>query len=411
VKSNSGEAVPNASLRLLIFEDNREDVEMTLRTLRLAGFDVSADVVTTIEDVQQRLRSEAYDVVLADYQMPGATGLEAFEIVKAQGADTPFLMVTGYLGDERAVECLKQGMSDYVLKDRLARLPAAVRRALEERRLRQERVRAEEALRHSEEELRRRNHELQEQYRRAEAGSRAKSEFLANMSHELRSPLNGIIGFSEMMIDGKQGPVTEAQAQSLSRILSCGRHLLRIIDEVLDLSRIEAGKLEFRPEPVSISGLVSEVCDSLAPMAAGKSIGVELQVAAGLDVVLDPSRLKQIVYNYLSNALKFTAEGGRVTVAVAPEGSRHFRVSVRDTGAGICEAEQAGLFTDFHQLDSGKAKRFPGTGLGLALTRRMVEAQGGTVGLRSRVGEGSTFYAVLPRRAGDAHERETDSDR
>ena len=394
-------------MRVLVVEDCDEDAELALHTLRAAGFDLMADTESTIEGVEERLRANSYDVILSDYTLPGATGMDAFELMNQLGKPVPFILVSGFLGDEKAVECLKQGIADYVLKDRLVRLPSAVRQALREKELRQERAAAEEALRRSEEELRQRNRELEEQYRHVQAASRAKSEFLANMSHELRSPLNGIIGFSEMIFDGKQGPLTETQTECLSRILSCGRHLLRIINDVLDLSRIEAGKLELRPEPTSVSFLVAEVCDSLATIAAEKNIQIEPKMPLKLDAMVDPARLKQILYNYLSNALKFTADGGCVSIEVRLDEDEQLRLEVTDTGPGISETDQKQLFTNFHQLDSGKAKRFQGTGLGLALTKRIVEAQGGTVGVRSEQGKGSTFFAVLPRQPGKGTEDES----
>jgi signal transduction histidine kinase len=400
-------------LRILVFEDRPEDAELSLHTLRTAGFTVAADVASTLGVLKQRLQTASYDVVLSDYNLPDATGMDALETMKSCGAEIPFVLVTGSLGDEKAVECLKQGVSDYVLKDRLVRLPSAVKRALGERQLRQERARAEEALRRSEDELRNRNRELEEQNRRVEAASRAKSEFMANMSHELRSPLNAIIGFSQLIFDGKVGPLTEFQKDAMDRIVQSGNHLLQLVNDVLDLSRVEAGKLELRPQRISVALLVAEACDSMAAVAAEKCLRIEPRIPAQLDAVVDPGRLKQIIYNYLSNALKFSEEGGSVTVEVKPEGSGEFRVEVTDTGMGISDADQERLFTNFHQLDCGKAKRFQGTGLGLSLTKRIVEAQGGKVGVRSEVGKGSTFFAVLPRHPGkeNGDELPTDSDR
>ncbi len=397
MKMEDPDNAPRTPLRLLIFEDHQEDIDITLHTLRSAGFEVSADVVVTLEDLEKRIRSGGYDLILSDYRMPHATGMDAFEVMRALDAQIPFILVTGSLGEERAVECLQEGVSDYILKDRLIRLPSAVARALEGKRLREERARAEEALRHSDEQLRQRNQELEEQNRRVEAASRLKTEFLANMSHELRSPLNSIIGFSELIHDGRLGPIGDSQKECLGRMLISARHLLRLINDLLDLAKIEAGKLTFTPETVLISRLVAEACDSLAGLASEKGIHMEYQVYPQIEAVVDPARLKQILYNYLSNALKFTPDGGRVMVKVKPEGSEEFRIEVTDNGLGISKADIAELFTDFHQLDSRKAKRFQGTGLGLALTRRVVEAQGGRVGVRSILGEGSTFFAVLPR--------------
>ena len=248
------------------------------------------------------------------------------------------------------------------------------------------------------EEQRRKNEELVEQYRRVQEANRLKSEFLANMSHELRTPLNAIIGFAELMHDGKVGAVTADQQEYLDDILTSSRHLLQLINDVLDLSKVEAGKMEFRPEPVDLAKLIREVKDILRTLAAQKQIRVEVEIDAGVTGVLaDPAKLKQVLYNYLSNALKFTPDEGRVVVRVAPEGPEAFRLEVEDMGIGIRPEDMDRLFIEFQQLDAGMAKQHVGTGLGLALTKRIVEAQGGWVGARSAPGKGSLFSAVLPR--------------
>ena len=239
----------------------------------------------------------------------------------------------------------------------------------------------------------------EEQRRRAlQEASRLKSEFLANMSHELRTPLNAIIGFAEILHDGKVGPVGGEQKEFLGDILTSSRHLLQLINDVLDLSKVEAGKMEFRPEALSAARVVAEIRDMLRSLAASKRIAVSVEAADGLgDVVVDPAKLKQVLYNYLSNALKFTPEGGRVTMRVGPDGPDAFRLEVEDTGIGIRPEDTGRLFVEFQQLDATTAKKYPGTGLGLALTKRIVEAQGGQVGVRSRPRQGSLFFAVLPR--------------
>jgi len=348
-------------LRVLFLEDYSADVELSIWTLRSAGFDVTADVVVTPDEALERVSTVQYDVILADYRMPDSTGMDVFRALKTQGVNVPFILLTGSLGDEKAVECLKEGVADYVLKDRLARLPVAVRRALDERRLREERVQADQALRRSEAgyrsliesapcgilrvsaenghfldvnaamaemlgydsatellssespgepalnvetrqrlvkeyaqnglfretdvvwrrkdgaaitvrlsgrllqekngmatyfemiaenvtaqermeaQLREQNLALEETNRRVQAANRMKSEFLANMSHELRSPLNGIIGFSEILFDGRLGPLADRQKEILGRVLTSAKHLLQLINDVLDLSKVEAG--------------------------------------------------------------------------------------------------------------------------------------------------------------------------
>ncbi len=228
---------------------------------------------------------------------------------------------------------------------------------------------------------------------------RAKTDFLATMSHELRTPLNGIIGFAELMHDGRVGAVSERHHEYLGDILTSAHHLRRLIDDVLDLSKVEAGMLDIRPEPVDLGQLVSEVSEALRALAVSREISLQVEVDPGLDgIVTDPGHLKQVLYNFLSNALKFTDRGGHITVRAGAEGAGAFRVSVTDDGPGIAPEDVGRLWRAFQQIDGG-ARRYEGTGLGLALVKRIVEAQGGVVGVDTAPGEGSTFYAVLPRTA------------
>ncbi len=246
-------------------------------------------------------------------------------------------------------------------------------------------------------EIRRKSLALEEDNRRMQEANRLKSEFLANMSHELRTPLNAIIGFAELMFRGKVGPLADNHKEYLGDILTSSKHLLQLINDVLDLAKVESGKMEFRPEPLDLAQVIAEVRDILRGLAATKRIRLETSVdPACTKVTLDPSKLKQVLYNYLSNALKFTPEDGRVVVRAVPEGTLHVRIEVEDTGIGIRPQDTHRLFIEFQQLDAGTAKKYAGTGLGLALTKRIVEAQGGQVGVRSEVERGSTFWALLP---------------
>ena len=249
-----------------------------------------------------------------------------------------------------------------------------------------------------EEQLRRKNDQLEEQNRRVQEANRLKSEFLANMSHELRTPLNGIIGFAEIMHDGKVGAVSDRHKEYLGDILTSARHLHQLINDVLDLAKVESGKMEFRPEMLDLDRTIAEVRDILRTLAAKKQIEVRIETDPSVGtVVIDPAKLKQILYNYLSNAIKFTPDQGRVTVRVLPEDDQMFRLEVEDTGVGIEASDMGRLFVEFQQLDASTAKKYQGTGLGLALTRRIVEAQGGRVDVRSVPGQGSVFSAVLPK--------------
>ncbi len=259
-----------------------------------------------------------------------------------------------------------------------------------------------ESLHKSESELRDKTALLENQNAEILRATQLKSEFLANMSHELRTPLNGITGFAEVLIDGLAGPVNNSQRDYLEEILGGSRHLLRLVEDVLDLSKVEAGKMTFRPELVDLEKSIQETIQMLAFMADPKRIQVVSEIDAdGKHAYLDPARFKQVLFNYLSNAVKFTPSDGKVIIRVIAEADTWFRLEVEDTGVGISAEDQKGLFKEFHQLDTSVAKQFQGAGLGLALTKRIVEAQGGRVGLLSQVGVGSTFFALLPRGRAD----------
>ncbi len=238
---------------------------------------------------------------------------------------------------------------------------------------------------------------LQAKNAELERANRAKDSFLASMSHELRTPLNGIIGFAEFLADGKPGAINSKQKEYLEDILTSGRHLLHLINDILDIVKIQAGKLELNPELFQLRDGIQEVCAGVRPIAQNKRIRVVVEIAPELDtVVLDAQRFRQVLYNLLSNALKFTDDGGEVEIRSELASPGRFRLSVRDTGIGIKPEDFSRLFMEFEQLDTGTSRRFGGTGLGLALTRRIVEMQGGTIGVESRIGVGSTFSVILP---------------
>jgi PAS domain S-box-containing protein len=250
------------------------------------------------------------------------------------------------------------------------------------------------------EELRLESEALLAQNERIREASRLKSEFVANMSHELRTPLTAILGFAELLQDHRIGPDKRQYDEFLGHILKSGGHLLQLITDVLDLAKVEAGKLEFHPESFELQKLVREVCELSNAAAEQKQIQLTFEVQPALThVTLDPVRLKQVLFNLVSNALKFTPTAGNVRVRCLTEEHDQLRVEVSDDGMGIAESDLPRLFAEFQQLDSGSGKRHGGTGLGLALTRRIVEAQGGNMEVRSKLGQGSTFLATLPCRA------------
>ncbi|MCB1996907.1 MAG: PAS domain S-box protein [Rhodoferax sp.] len=238
---------------------------------------------------------------------------------------------------------------------------------------------------------------LGDENRRIAEASRLKSLFLANMSHELRTPLNAVIGFADLLRSGVVADGSPKRDEYLGHIARSGRHLLQLINDVLDLSKVEAGRMEFRPQDLELGPFANALGDEIEPLLRDKSHTFRVEVDPSLGPVhLDPDRLRQVAMNYLSNAIKFTPAGGAVVLRIRAEGEAHFRLEVEDNGPGIALEDQPRLFVEFQQLDDGLAKRHQGTGLGLALTRHLVTAQGGRVGVRSHPGEGSLFFAVLP---------------
>jgi protein-histidine pros-kinase len=228
--------------------------------------------------------------------------------------------------------------------------------------------------------------------------SRATSAFLAIMSHELRTPLNAIIGFAELIVDRKVDPASAAHDKFVGHILQGGRHLLGLVNDLLDLARVESGKVEFEPVPTALAPLVRDIVDSAQDAFAGKQVHVDVHVdEAPIEVWTDPGRLRQVLCTYLSNALGVVSPGGHVAVRAGAVDERWFRIDVEDTGPGISAHDAARLFTDFQPLRSRAGEFQSGTGIGLALTKRLVEAQGGSVAVSSEVGRGSVFSAILPR--------------
>jgi signal transduction histidine kinase len=240
--------------------------------------------------------------------------------------------------------------------------------------------------------------ELGDKSQELEAASRHKSEFLANMSHELRTPLNAIIGFSEVLGERMFGELNDKQAEYVQDILSSGRHLLSLINDILDLSKVEAGRMELELSRFDLPAAIGSAVILVRERATRHGLGLDVSVDDRLgSFVGDERKIRQVLMNLLSNAVKFTPEGGRITVRAAPaDGS--VEVSVADTGIGIAQEDQEAIFQEFRQVGTDYARKREGTGLGLALARRFVDLHGGRIWVKSRPGEGSMFTVTLPVR-------------
>ncbi len=246
--------------------------------------------------------------------------------------------------------------------------------------------------------------ELEYENNRAEEANRLKTEFLANMSHELRTPLNSIIGFSEILQDETFGELNEKQARYVGNILSSGRHLLNLINDILDLSKVEAGKMELYPEEFQVRASIEEITSIIKDSANKKNIALTVNLDEEVSTIsADQKRFKQIMYNLFSNAIKFTEEGGKVDITGSIiQGKRKsdrfnlLQISITDTGIGIASEDYPKIFAEFQQVDGSHARKQEGTGLGLALTKKLVKLHGGEIWFKSKVGEGSTFAFTMP---------------
>jgi signal transduction histidine kinase/ActR/RegA family two-component response regulator len=385
-------------LRILHLEDSAIDRELALEVLRSNGVACDITPVADRDAFERALRTNAFDLILSDFNMPGFDGASACTLAQRICPATPFVFLSGTVGEERAVMLLREGATDYVLKDRMARLGSAVQRAREEAASRSARHRAEEDLRQLNAELERRiaerTAELAAAREEADRANRAKSEFLSRMSHELRTPMNAVLGFAQLL--ELEGPRPD-QSESLRHILAGGRHLLDLINEVLDITRIETGHLSLSLEPVPVESLLTHTVELIAPLAAQRSIAVTQRPSPpGICVSADRQRLSQIFLNLLSNAVKYNRSEGTITIDVRVEDNDRCRIVVTDTGAGIPPAKLDLLFQPFQRLGAEQTT-VEGTGLGLMLSSALAGLMGGRIGVESVVDRGSSFWVELKR--------------
>jgi signal transduction histidine kinase len=388
-------------LRILIIDDNRED-RADARVALLRGSRRSyefAEAASPAEGLRLCALAPPPDCILLDLGLPDVDELEVLGCLPRDEDGlllVPVVVLTGSVEIGLNQAALRAGAHDYVGKAwlRPETITQAVENAIERLRM----ARAFQCQRREADAVRQRARELEAENHQFQEVSRLKSLFLANMSHELRTPLTAIIGFSDLLQSGNVPTASPQFAQFLGYIGVSGRHLLRMIGDVIDLSKVESGNLDFFPEPVDLPALVHEVYAIVGAEIHRKRIRFAAEIDPGLvDLVLDPARLRQVLYNYLSNAVKFTPEDGAITLHARAHGAGQFRVEVEDSGIGIAASDVSRLFTEYEQLDTGYAKQHQGAGLGLALTRRLVEAQGGAVGVTSAQGRGSVFWVELAR--------------
>ncbi len=534
---NEGIAI-DKELRILILEDAPTDVELMEHELSRAKISFTSKRVETREDFIRELHNFAPDLILSDFRLPSFDGLEALAVVIKESPDVPFILVTGALGEEKAVDVLKSGASDYILKDNLSRLPNAILRAIREAKEKRERKRAEKALEESLVVIGRakrewessvdsipqliclidcqgcilRTNRVVEQWNlgqvvnvkckslhellhpgcadsacymeafwsqaweeltygrstecevndrvigrylhvqvraispgicrkgeetasyavvvvrniteRKQATKRLeeyaaeleiankelrrldeiKSEFVAVASHELRTPLATIKNAIQLILQRKTGEINENQEKFLSLAEKNINRLTNILNSLLDLSKIESGRMELNFEEINLRDSIEVILSSFKPMTDGKSIQIKIEVEKDLPSVYgDREKIAQIMINLVGNAIKFTPEGGTIFVSAKSYhgNGKMVAISVRDSGVGIPEDQLEKVFEKFHQVEESLRRSTGGTGLGLAITKGLVEAHNGKVWVESEIGKGSTFTFTLPISKGE----------
>ncbi|MGO8987535.1 MAG: ATP-binding protein [bacterium] len=376
--------------RILIVDDEKEIRGFLSKALsRLGGFQV--ELAESGEDALQKMEKDPFDLVLTDLKMPKMDGLQLISEIAKSKPETLTIMMTGHGTIDSALTAMKRGASDYLMKPlNLDELIVRIRKVLEEK---QRFVR----LRDFADQLEKANQEL----RRIDS---MKSEFVSVASHELRTPLAAIKNAVQLVLKGTAGNINENQSKFLSMAERNINRLTNILNDLLNLSRIESGRIEMKFENIGLKGIIELTASSLKPHADGKSIKIDMEINEPLPpIYADPEKMEQILTNLIGNAIKFTPEGGRILIAaqfLPHDGKSGYgdrvTVSVKDTGIGIPSDHLDAIFEKFHQVESSLQRSVSGTGLGLAITKGLVEAHQGKIWVESELGKGSTFTFSLP---------------
>jgi signal transduction histidine kinase len=379
-------------LHVLMVEDNAIDADLCLQELKSVGFSASADVVETPLAFEERLNEYSYDVILADYRIPGWSGMEALVLLKKMGKDIPFIVVTGSLGDEAAVQCIKAGASDYILKDRLARLPQAISQLMEEKKLRQASKLAEQTMLRQAVELE----------KARERRFQMKGEFLDHVSHELRTPIAAACMFLTNTLDGLAGSLRAEQQDWLGKTLANLRELHRMVDELLAITQLSLADHAFAPGDVGLADFAYQACSGLREAAHAKNIQLIVEISSDLPPVhADSKYVHQILTILIGNALKAMEKEGTIKLyGEVFELDPHFvRVSVADTGAGLEAEALSTIFERFYQPRGAAYSSRQGLGIGLHVCEELVARQSGRIWVESQPDHGTTFFFTLPTSA------------
>jgi signal transduction histidine kinase len=368
-------AAIGAQLRVLLVEDNAGDAELVLRALRDGGFDPTGDTAQNAETFTERVLQNPYDVILADYSLPSWNGMETVEVLRREGLDVPVVLVSGSLGELKAVECIKQGAADWVLKDQLARLPESVRRALRDKKLRDEHRQAQE-------ELARSNRDLE--------------QFAHVASHDLQEPLRMVATYTQLLAERYQGKLDADADKYMHYAVDGALRMQTLIQDLLAFSRV--GREESDCKVIDCNVIVKIALQNLQAAIAESSAQIVCEPLPA--VVADGSQLMHVFQNLIGNAIKFRGANPPLIRVYAEKQRAEWVFSVADNGIGIAPEHAELVFVIFRRLHT--RPEYPGSGIGLAICKKIVERQGGRIWVESQSGQGSNFKFTLP--AADARE-------
>ncbi len=398
--------VMEKALKILVVDDDEVDRMAVRRALYQTGIKLELSEVGDCASAIAALKTNTYSCVFLDYFLPDGDGLSFINQVHSLEIKVPLVVLTGQGDEQIAVELMKAGATDYLSKSRISKevLEQVLRNAIRVFSAEMQVVRAYQQLRESNELLKCKNQELEAQRQQIQLqnlelieASRLKSKFLATISHELRTPMNIIIGFSQHLLGVKSEKLSEKQTDMVQRILNNGKHLLMLMNEVLDFSKLESGRLDLNPQIFDLSQVVNSTVTEMRSLAEIKKLFVTVENDLQNPVLFnDPLRLRQILTNLLSNAIKFTQSGG-ISISLQELPKNRVLLAVRDTGIGIQSTDIEKIFEAFRQVDEGTNRRYQGTGLGLAIIDALVQMMEGKINVESKLGEGSLFEIELPR--------------
>ncbi len=368
--------MPKPKLRALLVEDNALDAALVVRALFKDGFDVSADVVQDEAAFTRMLRSHPPEIVLADYNLPAWKGMEALKVLRSEGLDIPMILVSGALGDVTAVECIKQGATDYVLKDGLARLPEVVRRALREKHERSLRQQAERDLAKKAEELARSNADLE--------------QFAYVASHDLQEPLRMVTAYTQLLAERFRGKLGEDGDKFIGYASEGAQRMQVLIQDLLAFSRV--GRKESSGGSVDCNLVMKEVLQTLESAIQEAHAAVSYENLP--EVWADRTQIAQVFQNLIGNAIKFRGTKAPAVSVQAEKSDQNWLFRVSDNGIGIPPESAENIFVVFQRLNA--RSEYAGNGIGLAICKKIIERYGGRIWVESEEGSGSVFKFTLP---------------